>query len=378
MKVKNVKAFPEIFYGIHFSEGCAEYKEPDVTYRIFLNEDTIRKMDKSFAGKPVYVNHVDEVNLNNLQNEADGYVVESFKNHIDGKTWVKFIVISDRAKLCIKNGWKLSNSYIPKAYGQGGEWHGISYQKEIVDAEYEHLAIVDNPRYAESMILTPEQFKKYNEDKTKELQKIANSKVKGERKMKFNFFKKTKVDNSADLELMSVTLPKSKIEVTIEKLINDADDKAMVKDEEAMANMKHLVLVDNEKMSVEDLVAKHQAVKDELALLKKHDDEDLVKHQSDDEGEEKKENKEEIKPEEKPEEKKENEESDKKCQDDDKKKNEEEVPEKVEKAIEKKKNEKSHFEDLKNAPKIANKQIANTLLTNTDKVELGKKRYGSN
>lgn len=369
MRVNNVKDFPQIFYGLHFSEGCAEYREPDYTYRIFLNEDTVRKMDKSFAGKPVYVHHVDEVNLHNLQNEADGYVVESFRNAADGKTWCKFIVITDRAKECIKNGWRLSNSYIPKSFASGGEWHGISYEKEITDAEYEHLAIVDNPRYSESMILTPEQFKKYNEDKEKELLKIANSK--GVKQMKFNFFKKTKVENSTDLENMLVTLPKSKLEISIEKLINDADEKETLGPK---AYDKHLVMVGNEEMQIGELVKKHQDCKNELEALKKENEELKAKHQ----GEEKKEdvemkNDDEI---EKPEEKKENKEEKPEEKPEDKKDNkDEEDAEKKALEIEKKKN---HYESLKNANKLPFDSIENSIMTSYDGMILGQKKYGSN
>ena len=151
-----------IFYGMHFCPGVAEYSEPGKeTYRIFLNEDTIRSMNPSFAGKPVFVDHVDEVdpNVDKLRSEADGWVIESFYNPADGKTWAKFIVVSDRGFRAIKNGFRLSNAYIPTSYGEAGMWNGVEYQKEILAGEYEHLAIVQNPRYEESVILTPENLK---------------------------------------------------------------------------------------------------------------------------------------------------------------------------------------------------------------------------
>lgn len=361
-KINNVSDFPSIYYGIHFSEGCAQYQGKENSYKIFLNEDTIRKMDKSFAGKPVYVKHVDEVNLQNLQNEAAGYVVESFKNAADGKTWVKFIVITDEAKEKIKNGWRLSNSYIPKNFGPSGEWHAIPYEKEITDAEYEHLAIVDTPRYNESIILTPEEFKKYNEKKQEELKKIANSK--GEKKMAFNFFKKTKVENSTDLEGMSVQLPKSKLEVPIAKLVNDADEAEMKKNDDKMADEKHHVMVGEEKMNVLDLVKKYQDCKNELEEMKKKDD---------DEDEDKK-NEEEKEVEHKEDKKNDDEESE-----EDKDLDEEALKKEKEEEIAKKKNEKEkRFNEMANAHKVANTQERATLLTSMDRVAIGRAKYGSN
>lgn len=254
-------------------QGVAEYQEPDSEpYRIFISEPTIKNMDSSFSGRPLYVHHVDEVNLDKLQMEADGYVIESFFNPTDGNHWAKFIVVSDRGHEAISSGWKLSNAYIPKSFSGGGLWHGVEYLKEVTSGEYEHLAIVPNPRYSESVILNPEQFKNYNEEKKIELNKVANSNDKGASKM--NFFKRTKVDNSTDMENMSVVLPKTKKEVALSVLINEMDEhykKEEGKDPKApaMANGEHHVEVGGEKMSVNELVDKHMKMCDELAEMKK-------------------------------------------------------------------------------------------------------------
>ncbi len=280
MTVKNSKG--KIFYGMHFYPGVAEYQEPGKEpYRVYLNEDTIRSMDPSFAGRPIFVEHVDEVDddLDELRKDADGWVIESFFNAADGKHWVKFIAVSERAEKAIDHGMRLSNAYLPKSFGQAGLWNGVSYAKEITGGEYEHLAIVRNPRYEESVIMTPEEFKQYNENKLVELKRLSNSKDQKEKtNMAFKLFKKTKVENELDLQGMSVVLPKSKKEVTLEKLVNDADDMAeKEKDGKApMANMDHMVkLHDGSDMKVGDLVAKHKAMADELEEMKKSNDEEI-------------------------------------------------------------------------------------------------------
>ena len=44
--IQNEKTFPEIFYGLHFSPGIAEYREGDQpAYRILINENTAKQMD---------------------------------------------------------------------------------------------------------------------------------------------------------------------------------------------------------------------------------------------------------------------------------------------------------------------------------------------
>ena len=249
-------------------EGVAEYAEQGKDpFRIYVGQDAINKMNPTFVGKPVYVDHVDEVDLENLQTEADGYVVKSFFNRADGKTWVEFLVVSDRGKEAIKKGWKLSNAYIPKAYAGGGENHGVQYAKEVTDGEYEHLAIVQNPRYEESVVLTPEQFVSYNEAKEAELLRLANSKeTSKEKEMGFKFFKRTKVENASDLEGMMVELPLSKKEMALTQIINEMDK---VHNMQGYANGDHMVKVGESEMSVNELIKKHMDACNELEEMKK-------------------------------------------------------------------------------------------------------------
>lgn len=360
----------EIFYGLHMCPGVAEYKEPgQEAFRIFLNEDTIRSMNPTFAGRPMFVRHVEEVtpDLDKLRSEADGWVIESFYNAADGKTWAKFVIVSEKGLEAIKRGYKLSNAYIPKAFGQGGLWNGVQYSKEITAGEYEHLAIVPNPRYEESIILTPEKFKSYNEDKVLELKKLSNEK--GAPKMKLNFFKKAKVENSADLETMSVTLPKSGKEVSLMTLVNEADDKAeKEKDGKPMADAAHHVMVGEHKMNVKELANKYCEAMNELADMKKAKEENATKAESESEVKEEP-AKVEV-------------EGDKKNKEDMPKaiepKDKEAEPKKNDEAEgEKLKNARENFNKVKNAEAIANREEVAPLDLSEDKVARGKVRYGS-
>ncbi len=255
----------QIFYGMHFYPGVARYEPSDqAPFTIFINENTLRSMDPTFAGRPVFVQHVDEVtqSLEELKKEADGWVVESFYNQADGKHWAKFIVVSEKAERAIKQGMKLSNCYIRKSMQNGGCWNGVNYDKEITGGEYEHLAIVPNPRYEESVIMTPDEFKKYNEDKLSELKRLSNNKGDD---MGLKFFKRAKVENSLDIEETCVVLPKSGIETTIAQLISNADMMAY----DGMAKGDHHVMVGDSKMTVNELVEKHKQMCDALEDLKK-------------------------------------------------------------------------------------------------------------
>lgn len=362
---------------MHFYPGCAEYVEDNQKpYRVFLNDNTIRTMGPSFAGKPVFVLHVDEVedDLNKLRGEADGWVIESFYNQADGKHWVKFIVCSEKGEQAIKRGMKLSNCYMPKGFGAGGTWNGITYEREITGGEYEHLAIVPNPRYEESIIMSPDKFKAYNDDKLLELKKLANNKQ-GDVKMKLSWFKRQKVENSTELDGMCVILPNSKREVSIEKLINDADSMEMKKDEPKMAHPDHMVEVKGQKMTVNDLMKKYDAMCESMKKdseeeskdpAEMNDDQDMetAKKEVPKSDDDKKDEEQTLKIEE---------EAEKEVKDS--KKNEEDEDEKMAKA-DKKKNAKEKADRLRNAHNDSSLPEAVVSLS-SDKVARGKQLFGS-
>ncbi len=366
--IKNAKG--SIYYGMHFYPGVAQYDDTKGSTTIYLNEDALRKMDPTFAGKPVFVEHVDGVdeNVDEVRKEADGWVIESFFNSADGKHWVKFIVVSSRGEEAVKKGFRLSNAYHPSKGGAGGLWNGVAYQEEILDGDYEHLAIVNNPRYDESVIMTPDQFKRYNEGKEQELRRIANSKEKENTTMKLKFFKKTSIEKSDDLETTSVVLPKSGKEMTVAQIVN-AMDEVEEKKKENMADPEAKVKMHDGKMcNVGELVAAHKALHDELATMK-----------ADNGGES------ELAVEEKPVDV----EGDKHNDDEDKDKDEkkENLAEEDEKEVEEKKKEnelktkaerKKHFDTLKNAHLKAGKEEEEVYMTPKARVDLGKQRYGSN
>ena len=253
--LKNSKG--EIFYGMHFYPGVAQYDAPEGSFRVFINEDTIRKLNPTFAGRPVFVEHVDGVDddLAVVRNEADGWVIESFFNEADGKTWAKFIIVSDRGLAAIRRGFRLSNAYVPQLADTKATWNGVDYQKVVTGGEFEHLAIVNNPRYEESVIMTPDEFKAYNANLKTELYRLANSKDKKERNT-VKFFKRQKLENAIDIESTMVELPKSKKEMTIARLVNDHDAFLNMN---GYANGDHMVKInDKDEMSVNDLVKAYQ------------------------------------------------------------------------------------------------------------------------
>lgn len=267
--IKNSTA-GKVFYGMHFCPGVARYPEKD-NLMIFINENTIRDMNPTFSAKPVFVEHVDGVDddLDEVRTEADGWVVESFYNEADGKTWAKFIIVSDRGIKAIARGYRLSNAYEVSKKGASGVWNGVPYEEEVLAGEFEHLALVKNPRYEESVVLTPEQFKEYNEEQKENLKRFANSK--GGKQMGFRLFKRQE-DTAVDPDKTLVELEKSGKVVPLAKVMNAYEKMLNL---HGYADQEHMVkLHDGSECSVGDLLKKHKKALNDIESLKKaHEDE---------------------------------------------------------------------------------------------------------
>lgn len=285
-RFENAQGRGKRFFGLHFVPGVAEYKDDNgVPYRVYLNSETTKKMDATFEGRPFFILHVDEVedDIELLKREADGFVVKSFYNAADGKHWAEFLVLSDEAESLIRDGgYRLSNSYYVTHKGPPGTWNGVKYRFEVAAAEYEHLALVPDPRYSESVIMTPDEFQAYNEQRIAEVPKFYNSK-KGSKRMKgLSFFTRQKVKNSEDYAKTSVTLPKSGKEYTILQLVNKADEVEMGEGDDTprLVNSKDLIEVDGKKMTIGKFMKLHNQL---LERLENEDDEEMENEDEEDE-----------------------------------------------------------------------------------------------
>lgn len=349
--IQNSKDFPKRYFVRHIKAGPVHYLEKGEDKLYVIKDEALKKMNASFEGKPVYIRHVDEVNMDTLKEDANGYVVKSFYNEFDGAWWAE-IIADDEAQSYIEKGWAVSNAYLPTELGSGGEYHDIHYDKEVLNGVYEHLAIVDNPRYEEAVIMTPEEFKDFNEARKTELEKLKNSK---ENKMLSEEEKKELLDS---LKNSLVEVVKDTVKNALEE--KQEEDKKNAEDEDHRQLIREIAAVSAKgegdfEGGLDEKVREIIKLAEKLGYSK-----DEAKQNAEDEEEEKDE-----KEEDKEEEKKDNESDEDSEESKENKCNEEE---------EKKENSK-FFSFLHNA-KANNekKQTANTMASG---LALGKIRYGS-
>lgn len=341
----NARDFPQIYYCRHMEPGLCGYDKE----KILVDSDAMKNMNPTFSGKPVYVGH-QKVDVSKIQEQADGYVIESFYNELDGWSWAKFIVVSDKGKDAIARGWAVSNAYIPSEFASGGQSHAIDFERKIVNANYTHLAIVPDPRYEGAKIFTPEQYKAYCVDKKAHLDEMKNSK--GATKMFKKLFKteQKEVTNAADIDDSTMIELQNGKTVSLKEMIEtvqNAKTKKNSEDEEKKEkeklNADTEVDVGGEKMPLSQLMNRYANAQKENAA-----DEEKSKKEKD-----------------------EKENSEKKNAEDEKKKDADKKKEDEEKA-----NAKT-FEEMKNARGKSGSGFVH-VDTQMDQMARGKANYGSN
>lgn len=296
----NANQMPKHYYARHMQPGVCKYNSEIV----LVDTDAIKRMIGGEAiGIPVYVLHNTAPNderMKNLQAESDGYIIDSFYNELDGWAWFEFLVVSDKGHAAVAKGWAVSNAYMPTEWGPGGTKNNVPYDREIVNGTFTHLAIVPDPRYEDACIMTPEQFRVYQDSKKRELVELQNSKTEpsGGKKM-FKLFKTKREEVSAIDADTQIELEGGKI-VTVTEMLNalkknsEDDEKAekakKEKENSEKINGDSMVECEGEKMPLKELVNKYNAAMKSNAEAdeKKNADEKAEKEKEEKENAEKK------------------------------------------------------------------------------------------
>ncbi|MDE5888962.1 MAG: DUF2213 domain-containing protein, partial [Bacilli bacterium] len=116
-----------------------------------LKKETIDKFINTFVGNPVIINHKDDLT------EADrvGTINKIWFSAEDGWFWCEGVITDNTAVELIEKGYNVSCQYRITEYADNdeGKLHNANpYDKEILNGVFEHLAIVENPRYEDAFI----------------------------------------------------------------------------------------------------------------------------------------------------------------------------------------------------------------------------------
>lgn len=194
-----------------------------------LRKETIDKFIGSMVGCPVIIKHAD-VKDSNVKDLSVGNISKVWFNDADGWFYCEGVLTDKDAVRLVEQGQSVSCGYhvLDKDIG-GGIWHDIPYDAEILNGDFEHLAIVDNPRYRDANILLNS-----SEVKDMNLKRLFGSKSNEEKEIDMENKCENASDctNSSDLRTILNSVKEGKVELT-EELINSICDKEEKKDTES-------------------------------------------------------------------------------------------------------------------------------------------------
>ncbi len=158
-EIKNSKEWPNLFSCNFLEDGIVSYEDMEAGIA-YLSNEAIERMAQSFIGKPVCIKH-QKINPDNYEQlRRDGTIVGNvtrvWKNPEDGWWWCDFIVDTEEGrKRVLEYKDKVSCAYTVLDTKEGGVWHNIPYDVEVLEGSFTHLALVGNPRYEDSKITQP-------------------------------------------------------------------------------------------------------------------------------------------------------------------------------------------------------------------------------
>lgn len=152
---------PKSFKARFIEPGIISYDDSNAGV-VLVSREALDRMAPSFKGCPVifvpeHHNDADKDTAFNFDdvsaNPPSGIVSGAPYWGDDGWQYVDLLVWDEDAAEAISKGFSVSCAYLVDETKEGGEWHQMPYDEEIVNGHYMHMAIVPRPRYEGSQIL---------------------------------------------------------------------------------------------------------------------------------------------------------------------------------------------------------------------------------
>lgn len=135
--------------------GLVSYEERNLGISL-VRKETIDKYLDTFLDKPVTIEHPARMNSACKYEHTVGKVDKVEYCAKDGWFWCGGELVDDTAIGLVNSGRSVSCGYtIPggeQSLGKGGRYNRVKYDNEINNLQFNHLAIVTNPRYEEAGI----------------------------------------------------------------------------------------------------------------------------------------------------------------------------------------------------------------------------------
>jgi hypothetical protein len=136
-----------------------EYMNGGEGATVLVTKNALDKMladsEKSIVGKPVINEAHRDVSPDDYKNGlADGIVTKAWYEPADGWYYCEALVWDEDTRRNMENGHSVSCEYTAlPPWGPAGHLNQVSYDKEVTDGRYKHLAVVSGPRYEGAQIM---------------------------------------------------------------------------------------------------------------------------------------------------------------------------------------------------------------------------------
>ena len=243
-EITNPKLKAQTFKARFLEKGVVKYDDE----MVLIKPDNLMAIAMDFKGAHVIIDHQD-VSEDDAKEKIVGYINNVWLGD-DGWAWCDFTVNSEEAITLINQGYSVSCAYYPK-YAEGGTYHNIPFDREIVGGEAIHLAIVKNPRYEDAIILKNSINKIMTIFKFKKEKKENSAEVK-EIELENAMFEIEEGENVSVAEMVEAYKNSKKNEKEEEEKENECEPKVNADDEYE---------VDGEMIKVSELASAYKASK---------------------------------------------------------------------------------------------------------------------
>lgn len=285
---------PKRYRALHITPGVVDYTDGDQRETVLIKKPALDQMNRSFLGKPVFnfthkivdIENAFDFTSEEKEEHAVGLISNVGYDLESGYYFADMMIWDEETQENISNGYGVSNAYLPEV-GPSGEYNNVPYDEEVIGGEYDHMAVVENPRYGDVRI-------------------FENSKKR--KQMKFTLFSgkkkedppKKKEETEMKLNSDSIIVSEDGSEVPISEMVevyrNAVDEKKKEeemkkKEEKETLNMEDTVEIDGKQVSLKELydnyISKKNAEPPTDEPLEDVVDEDLKKNAAEDKGKEK-------------------------------------------------------------------------------------------
>lgn len=259
---------PKRYRALHITPGVVDYTDGDQRETVLIRKPVLDEMNRSFLGKPVFNYTHKVVDIKNafdftseeIEEHAVGIISEVGYDVDTGYYFADMMIWDEETQDNIAKGYGVSNAYVPEV-GPGGDYNNVPYDEEVIGGEYDHMAVVENPRYGDVKI-----FENSKKDKPMSIFKLITGKKKEEPVKKNQADPpaddKDKKEEEMEVNSDSVIVDEEGNEIPLSEMV-EAYKSSMDegKGDTPALNMEDEIDIDGKKVSVKDLYDNYCAKK---------------------------------------------------------------------------------------------------------------------